>query len=573
MTTRIADSEKSADEVLTGLAAAEAVWARTGPAQRRDLLNRVGDLVARHADEWIAAAVRIKGLEAGSPLVGEEWISGPWAVVGSARALAATHDRIARGEDPLGGAELRPAPGGRIAVPALPASNYDRLLLSGFSADVWMRPGVTAAEIRDEAGLAARDTTHTRGTTLVLGAGNIFSIAPLDVLYALHADNRVVVLKLNPVTDPLLQVFRKVLAPYTELGVLEIVTGGAGTGSAYAYDPRVTSVHMTGSEATHDAIVWGVGEEGERARAAGTPKLDKPISSELGGVAPVIVVPGRWSAADLRFQAQHVATQRLHNSGANCIAAQVVLVSADWPQKDAFLAELRRALDEAPARPVWYPGGTDRVAAARDTHGDRATSLGPASERLLIQDLDAGDADEPAFRTEYFAPVLTVAELPGEGSDFLAEAVRTANDGLRGTLGANIVIHPATLRALGPFFDEQLAELRYGTIGVNAWTGVGYLTPHATWGAFPGHPLEDIQSGRGVVHNAFLLAQVERTVVRGPFRASPRSLFHGEWSLSPKPPWFVSNRTAATTGRRLTAFQARPRITALPCIFASALRG
>ncbi|WP_372343556.1 hypothetical protein [Streptomyces sp. KL116D] len=86
------------------------------------------------------------------------------------------------------------------------------------------------------------------------------------------------------------------------------------------------------------------------------------------------------------------------------------------------------------------------------------------------------------------------------------------------------------------------------------------------------HLLSDVQSGIGVVHNALLLAQAERTVVRGPFRPSPRSLVRGEWSLSPKPPWFVSNRTAATTGRRLVDFHARPRWSALPGIFASALR-
>ena len=83
----------------------------------------------------------------------------------------------------------------------------------------------------------------------------------------------------------------------------------------------------------------------------------------------------------------------------------------------------------------------------------------------------------------------------------------------------------------------------------------------ATWGGFPGHRLDDIQSGRGIVHNALLLDRTERTVVHGPFRPLP------------KPPWFVDNRTAATTGRRLARFAARPRWRALPAIFASALRG
>jgi hypothetical protein len=129
------------------------------------------------------------------------------------------------------------------------------------------------------------------------------------------------------------------------------------------------------------------------------------------------------------------------------------------------------------------------------------------------------------------------------------------------------------LKAIGWRFREIIAKLHYGTIAVNAWTGVGFLTARATWGAFPGHTLDDIQSGRGVVNNALLLDETERTVVYGPFRPAPRSLFSGEVSLTPKPAWFVSNRTAATTARRLTEFAADPDPRALPAIFASALRG
>ncbi|MEO6512948.1 MAG: hypothetical protein ABIO16_18260, partial [Nocardioides sp.] len=88
--------------------------------------------------------------------------------------------------------------------------------------------------------------------------------------------------------------------------------------------------------------------------------------------------------------------------------------------------------------------------------------------------------------------------------------------------------------------------------------------------AFPGHTLEDVQSGIGVVHNAFLLADVERTVVRGPFRPFPRSAVRGEFALSPKPPWFVSTRTARTTGELLTRFAAKPSWAKLPRIFGSA---
>ncbi len=151
-----------------------------------------------------------------------------------------------------------------------------------------------------------------------------------------------------------------------------------------------------------------------------------------------------------------------------------------------------------------------------------------------------------------------VVDLDSDGVEFVREATRLANEDFVGTLGVNIVAAPATIKALGKAFDAMIETLHYGTVAVNAWTGVGYLTPHATWGAFPGHTLSDVQSGIGVVHNGFLLEKPERTVVRGPFRPSPRSLIGGELSISPKPPWFVNNRTAASTGRLLTAFTGKP---------------
>ena len=562
-----------ADEITERLARGEKVWAETSLAQRRKLLDRFKQLTGINAAEWVQAAARIKKLPAESPLLGEEWITGPWAVLGYASALARTLERLDRGENVLAGFPTRTTATGQLSIKVLPHTGFDRLLLNGFRAEVWMAPGITEARVRATAGLGERNPKQTRGAALVLGAGNIFSIAPLDTIYQLYAENRVAVLKLNPVTNPLKPVFEKIFAPFIDLGVVEIVAGGVEIGSALAYHPRISAVHITGSDQTHDAIVWGPGEQGQTAKAAHARKLTKPITSELGGVAPVIVIPGEWSPADLRFQARHVATQRLHNAGSNCIAAQIVIVSSDWDQKGAFLAELRSALAGAYERPAWYPGSEDRVRDARERHPSAAEAVGGTPARTLLTGLDLHDDAESAFETEYFAPVLGVAELPGAGEDFLAAAVTAANNRLRGTLGANLIIHPDIRRALGEAFERHVAALRYGTIGINAWTGVGYLTADATWGAFPGHTLDDIQSGIGVVHNALLLDDPERTIVEGPFRPAPRSLLHREWAISPKPPWFVDNKTAATTGRLLASFASRPRWGALPGIFASALRG
>lgn len=219
------------------------------------------------------------------------------------------------------------------------------------------------------------------------------------------------------------------------------------------------------------------------------------MTSELGGVSPVIVVPGTWSAADLRYQAEHIATQRLHNSGHNCIASQVVVVSGDWPQREAFLGHLRDALRTAPARPAWYPGSADRLADAARSHPG-AEWQGPEGSRLLIE-FGGDDSAAEVGTTEYFAPVLGVLTLPGAGAEFLDRAVEHANRDLFGTLGANIVIDPVTSKRLGGALDRAVAELRYGTVAVNAWTALGFLTATAPWGAFPATPSPMPGAGSG----------------------------------------------------------------------------
>ncbi|PJI95158.1 aldehyde dehydrogenase family protein [Luteimicrobium subarcticum] len=556
------------DRAITELAAGVAAWADRPLASRAELLRATHETMRAQATRWATTARDIKGLDASSPLVGEEWISGPYAALAGLGATAKTVAALAEGRSPLDGVRTGTAPGGRVTVPVLPRDAHEALLLHGFRAEVWLRPGVSVADATRTAGLGQLTPRETGGVGLVLGAGNITSIPPLDVLYEVVAHNRSVLLKLNPVMAPMLSVYLAALEPLVSAGMLRVVQGGAAEGAYLTQHPGISHVHITGSVRTHDAIVWGTGPDADARRAAGTPLLDKPITSELGGVSPIIVVPGRWTSHDLRFQAEHVATQRLHNGGYNCIAGQLVVLSSDWEQKDDFLRELRSALERAPRRAAWYPGSDDRVASAQDAY--------PGCERLadgtrLLVPVTPDDAST-LETTEYFSPVLGVLELPGTGQAFLDAAVETANRDLLGTLGANVLVDPAEKKRLGDGFRDAVARLEYGTVAINAWTGVGFLTASATWGAFPGHTLDDVQSGIGVVHNAMLLDGAERTVVTGPFRPFPRSVRHGEVALFPKPPWFVTARSAQTTGRRLTAFAGDPSWAKMPAIFASAFR-
>lgn len=546
-----ADLDAAIGELRTGTS----IWSALTIAQRVTLLRAVRTSVAATAEDWANTASASKGLEARHPLRGEEWLSGPYSVLGALDAYIETLSRLANGTNPLDGISIDRAPGGRTRVHAFPLTGIDRFLLSGFTGEVWLEPGTTPNRARAAAGLAQRTPTESGGVGLVLGAGNITSIPVLDVLYELLAHNRTVLLKVNPTQDALVPVYKRAFAALIEPGLLRIVRGGPAVGAYLTGHPDLAHVHITGSAATFDAIVWGTGAAGTRRRRENRPQLKKPITAELGGVSPIIVVPGDWTAADLTYQAEHIATMRLQNSGHNCIAGQVVIMSSDWAQADQFRAELRRAYANAPERPIWYPGSPSRMGLAADAYPD-ALVLG---DRVLVE---IGDGDDAGAlqRTEYFAPVLGVVAVPGSGQAFLDAAVAYANDELQGTLGANLLIDPATEKSLGTGFERAIAELRYGSIAINGWTAFGFITPTLTWGAFPGSTIGDVGSGIGVVHNALLLDDVERSIIRGPFRPFPRSLpganGGGRLTILPKPPWFVSAHTGAEVSEGLTRFRA-----------------
>lgn len=557
------DVREPIDAAIDDLGHGSRAWAALTVAQRVTLLRGVRRTVAATARLWARTAAASKQLDDAHPLRGEEWLSGPYAALGALDAYIETLERIATGRNPLDGVRIDRAPGGRTRVHSFPLTGIDRVLLSGFTGEVWLQPGVTPGDARSRAGLAQRTPApDDGGVGLVLGAGNITSIPVLDVLYELLAHDRVALLKVNPTQDALVPVYEKALAPLIAPGFLRIVRGGADVGTYLTGHSGFAHVHITGSAPTFDAIVWGTGAQAKRRRREDRPLLKKPITAELGGVSPIIVVPGVWTDDDLRYHAEHIATMRLQNCGHNCIAGQVVLMSADWAQKDQFLAELRRAYATAPERPIWYPRSDERMAQAAEAYPDALV----LADRLLVE---IGDGDDPTAmeHTEYFAPVLGVEQLPGEGQEFLDAAVAHANDRLQGTLGANVLIAPETEALLGAGFERAIADLRYGAIAINTWTAFAFITPTTTWGAFPGSTIEDVGSGIGVVHNALLLADVERSVVRGPFRPFPRSLSivrdGGRFTILPKPPWFVSARTAAEVSEGLTRFRARGGVLAL----------
>ena len=562
------------DQAIAELAAAKQEWARTGIDVRLAIIVAIRTGIMTIAEDWALTAARAKQIPDGSPLIGEEWMSGPYALMSGCDALALTLREMG-GKRFLKHVPVRDLPTGQVAATVFPQSIFDRLLLSGVKAEVWMQPGVTKANLAASTATAYDTPAATREgkIALVLGAGNIAAIAPLDCFQKIFVEHQVTLLKLNPVNDYLYEFLVVALKPLIDANALRIVRGGADVGAYLCERADIEEIHITGSQASHDAIVWGPGESGRAAKAAGTPRNPRRMTSELGAVCPTIVVPGPWSTADIAFQAEHIASQKLHNSGFNCIACQMLVVSDGWDKTNALLRKVDATIKAAPPRGLYYPGATQRMADFAK-RGKPTMVERPGAPACVV--IPFAKANDPSIASqEVFAPALSVHRLDeADPEAFLRAAIAYANNKLYGTLGANILIHPATIRAIGrQKFETIVAELRYGCIAINAWTALGFLIPQAPWGAFPGHTLDDVRSGIGFVHNSFMFDKPERTIVTAPFKPFPRNALSGGLTMLPKPPWFVTNKQQHVVGRLLTAFQYKPSWAKLPRIFAHALRG
>lgn len=547
-------------------------WAQLSITRKINYLRSIRDATNAAAEDWVNAAVAAKRIPENSQLAGEEWMSGPWALMRGANDLIRTLESISEKKPIVPARSISRSRNGQVVAKVFPNSIFDRLLLNRFSAEVWMQPDVTAETLGQNMAAFYRKAAPTGGVGVVLGAGNIASIAPLDVLYKMFAEGMVVILKMNPVNDYLGEFLEKIFAPLVRDGFLRFAYGGADVGAYLVSHEGIEDVHVTGDYRTYNAIVFGAGADGEARRLRDDPVLQKPVSAELGNVSPTIVVPGPWSKADIQYQAEHIVTQKSHNAGFNCIATQVLVLPAEWKQTDELVDAIRSTIREQKSRFPYYPGAEIRQKGALQ-NSPRSEIIQGETPRVLIE-ADSNDSATYCFKTEFFSDVLAITRLPGKtAEEFLSNAARFCNETLWGTLGANILIHPTTAKRSRDALDKAIQDLRYGCIGVNAWIGVGFLLSQVAWGAFPGHTRNDIRSGIGVAHNSLLFDKPQKSVVRQPFHPFPRNLLNLQFHIAPKPPWFVTNRQAHNVAKRITRFEAKPGWRHIPGIFLAALRG
>lgn len=561
-----ATGRRSLDEAVDRLCEGAAGWAAAPLGARIALLRSIQSGLWRAAPAMAEAACRAKGLDPAGAAAAEEWLGGPYTSLRFVRQLLDSLAAIARtGTTRVG--RLSTARDGRLLEEAFPADGLDRAVYLGIRGEIRYPAGVDQRAMRETRARFHRAPDHRGRVCLVLGAGNVNSIPVADVLAKLFNEGKVCLLKCNPVNAYLGPQVERAFGEAIDRGWLRVVYGGAEEGAYLAHHPGVDEIHITGSDRTHDAIVWGPpGPDRVARQVRNEPLLQKEITSELGNVTPVLVMPGPWSRRQLALQAEGVAGAVVNNGSFNCIAAKLLVLPRGWHEREAFLDLVWEKLSRAPPRRAWYPGAQDRYRALTD--GRERLRTGPGTEGAipwtLLPGLDADDDAEPAFRTEPFCALLSETAVGSEDPlEYLAAAVEFANRRLWGTLSATLLAPPGFLAdpVVGEAVERAVAGLRYGSVCVNVWSAFAYLAGTLPWGAYPGSTLRDIQSGRGFVHDTRMVGPIEKAVVWAP--AAPLA----------KLPHFPSHRNALPLARRLTALEATGSWLELPGVLAAGLRG
>lgn len=260
----------------------------------------------------------------------------------------------------------------------------------------------------------------------------MLSLAPMAG--ALAAGNRVMLkpAEATPKTSALLaELIEEAVGP----DVAATILGDASVGAAFA-GLRFDHLLFTGSTRIGRLVAKSAAEN------------MTPITLELGGKSPALVLPG----ADLAGAAADIAFGKLANAGQTCIAPDYLLVPR--AQMESLLAELRGACTAyfSKAMTSVFPGQAGRInGLLEEARGRnlRIEALGPAT--AIIDPPD----DIGLSQHEIFGPLLPV--IPYDSLDQALEHIRKGD-------------HPLALYIFGkdqPVIDKVLNTIRSGMAVVN----------------------------------------------------------------------------------------------------------
>ena len=556
-----ATSNEQIDRAIADLTQGATRLVASSLEERIRLVRECIENTAQVALDWVHAACRAKRIAIPGPSAAEEILSGPGPVLRYLQLIVRTLESLQSNETPSLPGKPRVVHG-QVRVPTFPTrSLFDALVFSPMTAETWLQPEVTLDAIHgDHAARLARRTKVSPSVTLVLGAGNVAAIPATDALSMIFQNDTVALLKMNPVNDYLGPIFDRAMQPLIRAGFLRIIYGGAEQGTFAVNHQQIDAVHITGSVETHDAIVWGADRGQQQTRKqSGQPVVTKPVTSELGNVTPWAIVPGEYTASQLMSQAETIAASIVNNASFNCIATKVLITWKKWPQREQFLNLLDSILQKTPTRFAYYPGAADRFAVySGSSKGLDAQGTLPWT---LRRDMNP-KSDPLLFNKESFVCVTAETVLDANSPlEFMNRAIDFMNEQVWGTLAASLTVPKEFQKQHATELDDAIRRLKYGTIGVNQWTGVAYGLISPPWGAYPGTALNQIDSGSGFVHNTYLLDRPQKAVLRSPL------------TLFPKPVWFSTNRRSEQISWKLADLYHKPSLWNLGRLLSQALRG
>ena len=347
------------------------------------------------------------------------------------------------------------------------------------------------------------------GIIAVSGAGNYSS--SIEMAMALFLENKAVIHKPHQLNEASDAVWAKIFAPLIKRKALVFI--GSDQGHEMTALAGLDAIYFTGSTGVAHAI--------QKSASA-------PLVSECGGNNPCLIVPGKWTDKEIKHWAIQIASVGKLNGGAVCGRPQTIITSKNWPQREQFIAALRKAIAEDTFGTTTYYPGVDKTEAQFLDNQPSAEVLKPEngnhpnSDAVFIPGIGE---DDFAIHNEAFCQVYS--ELPldteNEAEDFLTKATAFCNDKLLGSLGCMMLVDTATFKANEERIHRAVRELNYGGIAVNNIPPNIWLNAYLTWGGC-GETTENFVSGVGNFGNALNFENVVKSVIIDDFGAQTFAL-------------------------------------------------
>lgn len=237
------------------------------------------------------------------------------------------------------------------------------------------------------------------GVVLIIGAWNYPAQLVLDGLAAAIAAGNCAVLKPSELAPATSAVVARCVPEYLDNDCVKVVEGGVPETSALL-------------ELAWDHILYtGGGNVGRIVMAAAAKHLT-PVTLELGGKSPCVVMPD----ADLQTTARRIAWGKFLNAGQTCIAPDYLLVDALTEQK--LVPLLQQAVTEMFGENPEASESYGRI--VNDRHFARLAGFLASGEvaiggqtnvetRYIAPTVLTGvTADSPAMQEEIFGPILPI---------------------------------------------------------------------------------------------------------------------------------------------------------------------